>query len=494
LSKWVNTFENHAFHTTWNTAKEEVERIDETEITDDNQLIELARIKKVIDYIDSYLKIVEPDLNILNISNNLTHMNNYCSNIRSDIAAFNSSKNTNHLTNTNAHLDNILGQVRGLNIGLPKFSGQSLSGMLKTYNNTLDKALKEINLNTVISDSNQIKKLKEEILVDTDERDSTKTEVTTAYTDIIKKHKEIKEFYNETLNDAEYDDTLKALVKKAKDEVVEANDTAQNELKELNAKIEQFEKYYVKIFGELNEEDVRTGGLKSEIESQQKRLDTFEKNQEEKHNKILADKLEAINKYEEDAKLKYENLHTQIESLLPGATSAGLAEAYHQERNKFKKPIKFWNQIFIGSLGLMFLGTFLTFITITSNETGWSFSFANHIKGIEDTLNNLFYKLPLYAPLIWLAIYASKRRSENQRLEQEYAHKEALARSYSSYKQQIEGLNQQDEALLKKLLESSIETVSYNASESLDKKHGDGTLSKEVLEKFGEVVKKVTGK
>ena len=336
--------------------------------------------------------------------------------------------------------------------------------------------------------------LKEEILVDTDERDSTKTEVTTAYTDIIKKHKEIKEFYNETLNDAEYDDTLKALVKKAKDEVVEANDTAQNELKELNAKIEQFEKYYVKIFGELNEEDVRTGGLKSEIESQQKRLDTFEKNQEEKHNKILADKLEAINKYEEDAKLKYENLHTQIESLLPGATSAGLAEAYHQERNKFKKPIKFWNQIFIGSLGLMFLGTFLTFITITSNEIGWSFSFANHIKGIEDTLNNLFYKLPLYAPLIWLAIYASKRRSENQRLEQEYAHKEALARSYSSYKQQIEGLNQQDEALLKKLLESSIETVSYNASESLDKKHGDGTLSKEVLEKFGEVVKKVTGK
>lgn len=140
------------------------------------------------------------------------------------------------------------------------------------------------------------------------------------------------------------------------------------------------------------------------------------------------------------------------------------------------------------------MGTFLTFITITSSETGWSFSFASHIKGIEDTLNNLFYKLPLYAPLIWLAIYASKRRSENQRLEQEYAHKEALARSYSSYKQQIEGLNQQDEVLLKKLLESSIETVSYNVSESLDKKHGDGTPSKEVLEKFGEVVKKVTGK
>jgi hypothetical protein len=494
LSKWVNTFENHAFHTTWNTLKEEVERIDETEITDDNQLIELARIKKVIDYIDSYLKIVEPDLNVSNIATHLNHMNSYSGNFRNEVATFCNSKNTTNLTNANAHLDSLLGQVRGLNVGLPKLSGQSLSGMLKRYNNTLDTALKEINLATVTSDSNQIKNYKKELLDDTDERDSTKTEITTAYTDIIKKHKEIKEFYDETLNDTEYDNTLKALVIKAKDEVIEANESAQEELKELKLKIEKFEEYYVKVFGEPNEDDVRTGGLKSEIESQQKRLDTFEKEQEEKHNKILADKLEAIEKYEKETQLHNKNLHAQIESLLPGATSAGLAEAYHQERNKFDKPIKFWNKIFIGSLGLMFLGTFLTFSTFTSTETSWTFSFASHIKGIEDTLNNLFYKLPLYAPLIWLAIYASKRRSENQRLEQEYAHKEALARSYSSYKQQIEGLNQQDEALLKKLLESSIETVSYNASESLDKKHGDGTPSKEVLEKFGEVVKKVTGK
>lgn len=494
MSKWVNTFENHIFHSTWNTAKEEVEKIDETEITDNNQLTELARIKKVIDYIDSYLKIVEPDLNLLNITDNLTHINNYSLNLKNDIATFNTSKNTTHLTNANSRLDLILGQLRGLNIGLPKLSGQSLSGMLKRYNNTLDKALKEIDLKTVTSDSNQIKSFKEELLVDTDKKNSIKTEIDDAHTDIEKKYKEIKEFYNQTLNDAEYDETLKALIKKAKDEVVEANDTAQKELKELNLKIEQFEKYYIKIFGELNDDDIRIGGLKNEIEAQQKKLEVFEKEQEEKHNKILTEKLVSIEKYEKETQIHNKNLHAQIESLLPGATSAGLAEAYHQERKKFEEPIKLWNTIFITSLGVMFIATFLTFITITSSETTWSFSFASHIEGIEGTLNSLFYKLPLYAPLIWLAIYASKRRSENQRLEQEYAHKEALARSYSSYKQQIEGLNQQDEALLKKLLESSIETVSYNVSESLDKKHGDGTPSKEVLEKLVDIIKKPMGK
>ena len=105
------------------------------------------------------------------------------------------------------------------------------------------------------------------------------------------------------------------------------------------------------------------------------------------------------------------------------------------------------------------------------------FPFKIEFVKIEDvwvTFNLLLQKLPLYAPVIWFAIYASKRRSESQRLEQEYAHKEALSSSYGGFKQQIEELEEEDQKLLKKLLDSSIETISNNASKSLDKKHGDG--------------------
>ena len=92
-----------------------------------------------------------------------------------------------------------------------------------------------------------------------------------------------------------------------------------------------------------------------------------------------------------------------------------------------------------------------------------------------------------------MAIFASKRRSENQRLQQEYAHKEALAKSYVSYKMQIDELNQEDKKLLEKLLDSSINTVSYNASESLDKKHGDTTPMQETIKMTVEQVLKLKG-
>lgn len=490
MSKLVNIFNNHAFHNSWKLAKEEVNSIDEKELIEDIQLMELARARKVIDYIDNYLKLIEPDLNTSNITQFLNDINNNCVALKNETSNFKSSKNSSYLSNMNNNLDAILSLIRHFNISLPKFTGRSISDMLKNYNDTINKALEEINLSSVISDSNTIKELAIE-LFDDSEQESISKKINNSKTDIEQKHSEIIDFYNNTLNDKEFDDTTKEIIEKAKNEILEANETTKEVITELNAKIENFEKYYIKIFGEPNEENIRVGGLKNEIEEQKAKLDIFEKEQQEKHNKILAEKLEAIKQYETETQLHTKNLHAQIESHLPGATSAGLAEAYHIERNKFADPIKQWNIVFIVSLGIMFLGTFLTFIHLTSNETGWTLSFSD-VKGIEDTLNNLLYKLPLYAPLIWLAIYASKRRSENQRLEQEYAHKEALARSYSSYKQQIEALNEQDQTLLKKLLESSIDTVSKNASESLDKKHGDNLPTFDMIEKVGELIKKVS--
>ena len=48
-------------------------------------------------------------------------------------------------------------------------------------------------------------------------------------------------------------------------------------------------------------------------------------------------------------------------------------------------------------------------------------------------------------------------------------------RSYQNFKTQIEALNGSSEDLMKKLLEATIDAVSMNASETLDKKHDDKT-------------------
>ena len=70
-----------------------------------------------------------------------------------------------------------------------------------------------------------------------------------------------------------------------------------------------------------------------------------------------------------------------------------------------------------------------------------------------------------------------------------YAHKEALAKSYDSYKTQIEQLEKGDQEMLLKLIESSINTIAYNASETLDGKHGDGTPLQEFIKNANEAKK-----
>lgn len=96
----------------------------------------------------------------------------------------------------------------------------------------------------------------------------------------------------------------------------------------------------------------------------------------------------------------------------------------------------------------------------------------------------LVYRLPVIIPVVWLAVFASKRRSESERLKQEYAHKEALAKTYQSFKLQIEQLGENSqEPLLEKLLTAAIDTISNNASTTLDKKHGDSIPITDIIEK-----------
>lgn len=172
--------------------------------------------------------------------------------------------------------------------------------------------------------------------------------------------------------------------------------------------------------------------------------------------------MDKLEEFEQSQESKHSTLFKKIESLLPGATTAGLARAYTDMKESFDKPIMVWHIVFFASVGTMLGLTLLTF------------NFQSP-KDLTTTLTGMVYKLPLYAPLIWIAIYSSKRRSESQRLRQEYAHKESFAQSYDKYKRQIDELGQDDKAMLLKLIESSVDTISHNASSTLDSKHGDGT-------------------
>ncbi len=101
----------------------------------------------------------------------------------------------------------------------------------------------------------------------------------------------------------------------------------------------------------------------------------------------------------------------------------------------------------------------------------------------EAILKAMLMKLPFMAPLIWIAVFASIRRSQYERLQQEYAHKEAFAKSYESYKKQLESLTGTDvESLQKELIAKAIDAIAFNASSTLDGRHRDKMPLEHALE------------
>ncbi|MEO5655958.1 MAG: hypothetical protein ABIR00_08265 [Nitrosospira sp.] len=189
---------------------------------------------------------------------------------------------------------------------------------------------------------------------------------------------------------------------------------------------------------------------------------------------MLADfesRIVTLGKFEVTQKDRYHTLNNQINILLPAATSAGLAAAYGEMKDSFNDPIKQISRIFYFSIAAFFLLSSV----IAVLESGFKPDDWNGV------LRGLIYKLPFYVPLVWLVFYASKRRSEYQRLQQEYAHKEALAKSYDSYKKQLEGLDGDNMEMQKALIAEAVNAIAYNASATLDGKQETKCLHKASL-------------
>ncbi|MGL4599764.1 MAG: hypothetical protein ACRCYO_19715 [Bacteroidia bacterium] len=181
-------------------------------------------------------------------------------------------------------------------------------------------------------------------------------------------------------------------------------------------------------------------------------------------------------KWEENAAA----LFNKIEGLLPGATATGLAKAYQEQRVTYSKPYWVWSIIFV----LTMFGTIV-----------FAIMHLNDAQSLKDAFMKIISRLPFFIPAFWLALFASKQQSQYKRLQQEYAYKEALTKSYESGKREIEKLpdNEVKDELTAKLLATMIDAAKYNPSETLGSKiHNDNPPSLFDLFKI-KAWKKITG-
>jgi len=482
MSRWIEYFEKHPFQDTWSqilSLKDSISPDDKTIITDTT---EIARLKKVVAFINELLLACDPELIPEQTWSNFSSQATAC---LQSILSFNSSRNIQHIIQANSNLDNLLTYIRPYQVITGKAARAAktaFSSYTKEISISLDSMNREITtkFDSIQSDADylldEIEKIKNnaaselenceiisEKITNLDEdyfnnsvNKSLKTRMEEFESEITQAHEKILNFSEILFEGTSTDDSVEHKIQVALDEIESDAKESASQLVKLRSKIDDFSNYYNLVFGELQDDENRKGGLKSEIDTRKKELERFKETQE----------------------LKYKTLVEEIESLLPSATSAGLASAYREMKISFDGPIIKNTMIFYGTIACLI---FTALVSMTQ-ELGWFYIKFHNIPELTTLASNILYKAPIIIPVIWLALFSSKRRSEALRLQQEYAHKEALAKSFQNFKAQIEALGEETPVLMNKLLEAAIDAVSKNASDTLDKKHGDKTPVHQTLD------------
>ncbi len=145
MSRWNDQFQGHAFRATWNSLKTVLGEEDLEKNNNEAAIKEIARIRKVVAYIDSVMEQVDPELVPLT---HLDSINQHSSNCLQQVNAFKGNQNIGHLHNANTHIDSvivlfsqtpfaILGQQKG---GLAK-AAAAYAGALDQHLNRLNQAV-----------------------------------------------------------------------------------------------------------------------------------------------------------------------------------------------------------------------------------------------------------------------------------------------------------------------------------------------------------------
>lgn len=491
MSRWQDKFKNHPFQKNWKELQEKVSElsVDDESVTTDVQ--EIARLKKVVEFLKRVMMALDPELVP---ESTWANFHKQCQPCLSEITAYSANRNIQHIVNANANADNLLTYVRPYLVDAGEAANAAVSGF-KVYQQSIADGLKEFKEQALeyhrefkeVSDefrdekiefNKQFKELTEiheaveslrnRYFEGSLDEPSVQEKINEMVSRLEEYYMQISEYHSELLENGS--DSIKSKVFETQSEVEEVAASIRALLDESEKQIAFLQSFHKEVVGKKDDNGHMVGGLKAEITARQKELDDFKSKQQQ----------------------RYEALNSQIEELLPGATSAGLAAAYRAMRKSFAKPIKQYSKLFYISVTVLSLTAFLS--TIDSFWTADSVVTFIDVTDYKNFLSNLAHKLPIILPVFWLAIFASKRRSEALRLQQEYSHKEALAKSYQNFKDQVDSLqSEKREELLEKLLAAAIDAVASNASDTLDRKHGDSTPANEGLEKTVSLLEKLKG-
>jgi hypothetical protein len=192
---------------------------------------------------------------------------------------------------------------------------------------------------------------------------------------------------------------------------------------------------------------------------------------------------ERVNNYEDrltHLKNDFELLHQKIESLLPGATSAGLASAFREQKARFDKSQRQWLKTFVLAIFGLLAAALVGLPTGPDAEKSW-----------DPILRHLVNRLPFVVPLVWLGIFAGRNYMLALRVQEEYAYKEALSATFEGYKREMLAITSPGGPLpILTLCENVLRTLSQRPGRIYEGKQEDITPLSPVRETVAPIVSK----
>lgn len=221
----------------------------------------------------------------------------------------------------------------------------------------------------------------------------------------------------------------------------------------LNAQIDKFEEKYAFIISDEKSISNEVENLHKDFKTKQTELDKFYK-------KIFGDEEKEINSLKDELELRLSQLkETEIEArkVINLSSDAGLGGGFFQKAKEAK------NNKYVS------LGIFIFVLIIMGCFNFQTIDF-NNLKDIN--LVSITVRFMINAPFIWIATVANLNLNKYARLEQEYSHKESLAKSFERYKTEIEKLNDTEtiksKELLVELMRLNLEAFKINPSSTMD--------------------------
>lgn len=502
MSRWHEKMKQHR---SYNELRQIVKICDDLKADNQaaqSQVEEVARCNKVVAYINGLVESADPELIPDSTWSNFDNQTPY---ILRELTNYQANRNISHVTQANAHLDNLVAYIvpfvkdgrsaaaastrgfnkyhdtikttfddykTGVNAHLDRFKQQS-SKLLAEYAQRFEALGEKLDQSTKISE--QLDTLRVRYFTGTDDEASLEESIEELYNELAQYQQDFNKYHQQLLGDEGA--SIKARIE-------QSQRSFESRYKRINAlfehtseKIDELDAFHNKVFG--GNDNAETG-LKHEIELRISELDT----------------------HQQEQKAVHEGLTKSAKELLDWANNAGLASSYQKLKRSFNWQIHLYTIGFVVCITALVGLSFWSYaVTQTAIEISLSAAGSAPPEGeaviakpaVLDYLMGFLKTGPLALPLIWLAVFTSKRRSEAQRLQQEYAHKEAITMSFENFKRQVRDISdEQDDELMKKLMGVAIDAISQNASETLDKKHGDQMPSLDAIEKLAKSCTKIT--